>query len=115
MHLRFEARRLAEFLLGARPPVKILQIAWLEKQRHILTYLNDYYRRHKALPLGRHNLGKTADLGLIVGVIDFGRARQQMRQLMRCQRRRQARLRRLRAIVKLILHPVAPDRERTDD
>ena len=83
MHCRFEARRLSAFVLGPRPRVRILQIAWLEKEQHISRFLQDYYAEHGCLPRGRHDLGATAAHGLRIGVLDFGRMREQMRQSLR--------------------------------
>ena len=99
MHQRFEARRLAAFVLGPRPLIKILQVAWLDKQRHINAFLNDYYTRHKTLPDGCHNLGNTAELGLRVGVVDFGRARTQMHRALKDEGRDKRGVHRLLAAI----------------
>ncbi len=98
MHCRFEARRLVAFLLGPPPRVKILQIAWTDKKRHIDRFLNDYYDRHKCLPSGRHDLGVTAAHGLRIGVLDFDRIRAQMRMTLRREQERARRWRRLNAV-----------------
>ena len=98
MHGRFEARRLIGFLLGPRPRVKILQIAWLDKKRHIELFLNDYYARHKRLPDGRHDLGVTEGHGLRVGMLDFGLMRGQLRQTLRREQLRARRWQKLSAV-----------------
>lgn len=99
MHCRFEARRLGAFILGPRPQVKILQIAWLEKQQHIVSFLDEYYELHKTLPRGRHDLGATETHGLRLGVLDFDRVRGQMQQTLPRESGRWRRWRQLKAFL----------------
>ena len=99
MHCRFEARRLTAFLLGPRPRVKILQIAWLDKRRHLDRFLDDYYAAHKCLPRGRHDLGVTENHGLWIGVLDFDRIRAQLRLALRREQQRTRRWSNLGAVL----------------
>ena len=88
MHCRIEARRLAAFVLGPRPRVKILQIAWFDKKSRIDRFLNDFYAAHKCLPRGRHDLGVSENHGLSIGEIDFDRIRAQTHEALRRERSR---------------------------
>ena len=75
MHARFAMPRLTDAIVGARPEVRIVQIAWHEKRRHVDAFLRAYHARHGVLPRGCHDPGATADHGLRIGRIDFDAAR----------------------------------------
>ena len=76
MHPRFEINLMVNQVIGERPEVRILQIAWYDKRRHLRQFLYHYHARFGALPRGCHDLGETQSFGLGVGVIDFDRVRQ---------------------------------------
>ncbi len=75
MHPRFEINLTVNQIMGERPDVRILQIAWYDKRRHLGHFLRDYHARFGALPRGCHDLGQTQGFGLVVGVIDFDQVR----------------------------------------
>ena len=75
MHPRFEINLIAQEILGPKPGVKILTIAWCQKHRHIHQFLETYYRRHQSLPTGSEDLGTTEGMGLSIGVVDFDAVR----------------------------------------
>ncbi len=75
MHPRFEINLFVNQVMGERPDVRILQIAWYDKRRHLRQFLCHYRDRFGELPRGCHDLGQTRSLGLGVGVIDFDRVR----------------------------------------
>ena len=79
MHCRFEINFLVDRIVGRRPPVRILEIGWQDKRQHIRRFLLDYYARRRRLPLGRHDLGLTAEHHLTVGVINFSAVRRELR------------------------------------
>lgn len=78
MHYRFEIRRLSLFIVGRRPEVSILRIAWEDRVEHLQHWLETYYRRHHALPRGCHAPGPTPRHRLAFGVVDFGTARDRL-------------------------------------
>ena len=80
MHCRFEINFVVERIIGRRPVVRILEIAWQDKREHIGHFLRDYYARHHRLPSGRHDLGRSPAFGLVVGTIDFGEVRRLVRE-----------------------------------
>ena len=71
MHYRFEINLIANEILGPEPRVRILRIAWQDKQRHIHRFLEEYYHAHKSLPHGSVDLGSTSGIGLSIGTVDF--------------------------------------------
>lgn len=79
MHCRFEVNFIVDRILGGRPKVRILVIAWQDKREHIRRFLLDYYARYHRLPMGRHDLGSTPNFRLEVGFIDFGEVRREIR------------------------------------
>lgn len=79
MHGRFEINFIVNRITGRCPPVRILEIAWQDKREHIRGFLLDYLARHRRLPTGRHDLGRTSTFRLVVGVIDIGLVRQKLR------------------------------------
>lgn len=78
MHARFEMLWLIDAIVGARPEVRILQIAWYEKRRQVAGFVRACHARHAMLPRGCHDLGVTADHGLRVGRVDFDAARMRL-------------------------------------
>jgi len=56
---------------GPRPRSMNAGIGWGIRRRHIQSYLEAYVLEHRALPTGRHELGRTRTYSLNVGVIDF--------------------------------------------
>ncbi len=91
MHPRFEINLIVNQVIGERPEVRILQIAWYDKRRHLRHFLSNYHTRFGALPRGCHDLGETEGLGLGVGVIDFDRVRSSVEQDLRRKARSNAR------------------------
>ena len=91
MHPRFEIKLLVNEILGERPEVRILQIAWYDKRRHLWQFLSHYHARFGRLPRGCHDLGETRGLGLGVGVIDFDRVRSAVERDLRRKSRSNAR------------------------
>ncbi len=76
MHFRFEINLITNEILGPEPGIRILDIAWYDKQQHIHRYLEDYYREHRELPSGMHDLGTTEENHLGIGMIDFDAVRE---------------------------------------
>ena len=95
MHYRFEINLIANEILGPEPRVRILSIAWSDKQRYIHQFLEDYHRNHKALPSGSLDMGSTNSIGLSIGVVDFDAVRARVgAELQRKERRNRFSLRR---------------------
>ena len=91
MHPRFEINLLVNQVMGEMPEVRILQIAWYDKRRHLRQFLGRYHARFGTLPRGCHDLGETRGFGLGVGVIDFDRVRQSVEGELRRKARSNAR------------------------
>ena len=91
MHPRFEINLIVNRIMGERPDVRILQVAWYDKRRHLRHFLGDYHARFGALPRGCHDLGQTRGFGLIVGVIDFDQVRASVERELRLKARSNAR------------------------
>ena len=91
MHPRFEINLIVNQVMGECPEVRILQIAWYDKRRHLREFLQHYLVRFGELPRGCHQLGQTRSLGLGVGVIDFDRVRLSVARELRLKARSNAR------------------------
>ncbi len=91
MHPRFEINLLVNQVIGEMPEVRILQIAWYDKRRHLRRFLSHYHARFGSLPRGCHDLGQTESFGLGVGVIDFDRVRAAIERELRRKSRSNAR------------------------
>ncbi len=91
MHPRFEINLFVNQVMGERPDVRILQIAWHDKRRHLRQFLYHYHDRFGEMPRGCHDLGETRSLGLGVGVIDFDQVRSSVERDLRRKARSNAR------------------------